>query len=88
MSRRKLTRAQRQAKAHRQAEFETVFIDGRQRRVRRPLLVDGMTVDETSAANADPIWLHQEGLWELIPFETPDSPEPTSSESDRDDVPF
>jgi hypothetical protein len=28
-----------------------------------------MSIDDFIAANADPIWLHQEGLWWLIPEE-------------------
>jgi hypothetical protein len=27
-------------------------------------MIDGMHVDEFIRRNADPIWLHQEGLWE------------------------
>lgn len=32
-------------------------------------MVDGMPADEFIEKNADPIWLHQEGMWELIPSE-------------------
>jgi hypothetical protein len=28
-----------------------------------------MPVDEFIAANADPIWLHQHGMWERMPLE-------------------
>jgi hypothetical protein len=47
----------------------TVFINGKQKRVPRPQLVEGLPVDEFIAQNADPIWLHQNELWELIPVE-------------------
>ena len=44
----------------------TIFIHGKQKRVRRPLTIDGMDVDEFIMRNADPIWLHQNGLWEYL----------------------
>ena len=44
----------------------TVFMNGRQVRVRRPQLIEGLPVDEFIARNADPIWLHQNEMWELI----------------------
>ena len=37
-----------------------------QRRVRRPPTIDGMDVDEFIMQNADPIWLHQNELWEYM----------------------
>ena len=65
----KLTAAQRQAKRNRKENFEMVFIRGKQKWIPRPPTIDGLPVDEFIARNADPIWLHQEGLWELM---TPD----------------
>jgi hypothetical protein len=46
----------------------TIFINGRQKRVRRPqpLMVKGMGVDEFILGNADPVWLNQNEMWELI----------------------
>ncbi len=71
---RKLTPAQRREKARRQAEYMTVFINGKQKRVRRPPLIEGLSPDEFIRANADPIWLHQNGLWEDMPeFSDPSS---------------
>jgi 16S rRNA U516 pseudouridylate synthase RsuA-like enzyme len=66
-------RARRAAKAERQAKYEWVFRNGKQVRVRRPPAIDGMDVDEFIRNNADPIWLHQEGLWEYL---RPDEFEP------------
>lgn len=43
-----------------------IFVNGKQKRVRRPQTVDGMDVDEFIRRNADPIWLHQNGLWEYM----------------------
>ena len=46
-----------------------IFINGKQKWVRRPPTIDGMPVDEFIARNADPIWLHQNELWELMPVD-------------------
>lgn len=62
----KLTAAQRAARKKRKAEFMTVFMNGRQVRVRRPPTVDGIPVEEFIRHNADPIWLHQHGYWEIL----------------------
>jgi len=45
----------------------TIFINGKQKRVPRPQLIDGLTVEEFIRRNADPIWLHENGLWEMMP---------------------
>lgn len=45
----------------------TTFMHGKQVRVRRPQLMEGLPVDEFIARNADPIWLHENELWELMP---------------------
>ena len=57
----KLTAAQRAAKKQRKKDFMTVFMNGKQVRVRRPPTIDGMDADEFIRRNADPIWLHQHG---------------------------
>ena len=88
----KLTPAQKRAKAERRKLYQTVFINGRQVRIKRPPMVDGMPVDEFIEKNADPIWLHQEEMWELIPYE--ESPggvewdtDPETGEK-KDQIPF
>jgi hypothetical protein len=66
----KLTSAQKAAKKKRQLEYMTVFMNGKQKRVKRPVNIDGMDVDEFIRNNADPIWLHQNEMWEDIdPFD-------------------
>jgi hypothetical protein len=60
---RKLTAAQKREKA----KFMTIFINGKQKRVRRPILIDGLDPDAFYLRNADPIALHQDGLWEYMP---------------------
>jgi hypothetical protein len=44
----------------------TVFINGKQKRVKRPPAIDGMDVDAFMRLNADPIYLHQTEMWEYI----------------------
>ena len=63
---RKLTRAQRDEKARRRELFVTVFINGKQVRVKRPPMIDGVPVDEFIRQNADPIWPLQNEMYELI----------------------
>jgi hypothetical protein len=57
----------------------TIFIRGKQKRVRRPLTIEGMDVEEFIRLNADPIWLHQNELWEYM--ELPE--EPVQERGDR-----
>jgi hypothetical protein len=61
-----LTAAQRAEKKRRKLEFMTVFMNGRQVRVRRPPTIDGMDTEEYIRQNADPIWLHQHGYHEIL----------------------
>ena len=63
---RKLTYVQKAEKKRIQKEFMTVFINGKQKRVKRPQTIDGMDVDDFILKNADPIWLHQNEMWEYI----------------------
>jgi hypothetical protein len=60
------TAAERRARRERRKEFMTIFINGKQKRVPRRQLIDGLPADEFIARNADPIWLHQHELWELM----------------------
>jgi len=62
----KLTAAQRAAKKQRKKDFMTVFMNGKQVRVRREPTIDGMDVEDFIRHNADPIWLHQNGYWEIL----------------------
>jgi len=62
----KLTAAQRRALKQRREEFMMIFLNGKRKRVRRPPTIDGMDVDEFIKRNADPIWLHQNEMWEYM----------------------
>lgn len=69
---RKLTATEKAERKHRREKYMTIFINGKQKRVERPLTVDGMDVDEFIRRNADPIWLHQNEMWEYIDTESDD----------------
>ena len=58
-----------------------IFLNGKQKWVPRPQLIDGLPVEEFIARNADPIWLHQNELWELM---TPEDEE-TGQEPNYDE---
>lgn len=49
-----------------------IFVGGKQKRVRRPPTIDGMDAEEWLRQNADPIFLHQNELWHLMPENVPE----------------
>ena len=65
-TKRKLTAAEKAAKKRRRLEYMYVFMNGKQKRIKRPLTVEGMDPDEFIRQNADPLWLHQNEMWEYI----------------------
>ena len=69
---RKLTPAEKSRKKKRQMECMTIFINGKQKRVKRPPTIDGIELDDFIQRNADPAWLHQNELWEEIDSEEPE----------------
>ena len=69
----KLTPAQKAAKKKRKEEYMTVFMNGKQKRIKRSPTIDGMSVDDFIKNNADPIWLHQNEMWEYIDVDEEDS---------------
>jgi hypothetical protein len=86
---RKLTAEERRARRERKKNWETIFVNGKQKRVRRPPTIDGLPVEEFIARNADPIWLHQEGLWHLMPEDDPpDSAIPDGAPMTPSEAPF
>ena len=62
----KLTREQKAEKKKRRAEYMTVFMNGEQKRIKRPPTIDGIPVEDFILRNADPIWLHRNEMWEYI----------------------
>lgn len=71
MTKRKLTPAEKAEKRQRQRDYMTIYINGKQKRVKRPPTINGIDVEEFVRRNADPIWLHQNGLWEEMENEAP-----------------
>ena len=63
---RKLTKAEKAAKKEQREKYTWIFANGKQKRVRRPPTIGGMAVDEFIRRNADPVWLHQNEMWELM----------------------
>jgi hypothetical protein len=63
---RKLTAAEKRTRKKRRAEFMTICINGKQKRVPQQPMIEGMPVDEFIRRNADSLWLHQNEMWELI----------------------
>jgi hypothetical protein len=66
----KLTSAQKfsrkNSKLERQQKYEMAFMNGRQVRVKRPELIEGIPKDDFIRQNSDPLWLHQNEMWDLI----------------------
>ncbi len=77
-------RARKAAKSERQKKYEWVFMNGKQVRVRRRPMIDGMDIDAFIQRNSDPTWLHQNKMWEYI--ETDEGRE--HIEEDKDEIPF
>jgi hypothetical protein len=71
-SRRKLTTAEKKARRERKLRYMTIFINGKQKRVLRSQQIEGMDAEEFICRNADPIWLHQNEMWEFINFDDDD----------------
>ncbi|CRI63785.1 conserved hypothetical protein [Thiocapsa sp. KS1] len=63
---RKLTATETAAKKRRREESMVVLIKGKQKRVPCPPTIDGLPVDEFLLRNAEPLWLHQNEMWESI----------------------
>ena len=84
--------AKKTAEAERQRKYQWVFMNGKKVRIKRPPTADGMPVDQFIEENADPIWLHQNGLWELMPIEDALFGSEPSAESgeieDEGEIPF
>ncbi len=60
-------RMRKKAKKENQKKYERVFMSGKQVRVKRQPMIEGTPADEFIERNADPVWLQQNGMYELIP---------------------
>lgn len=63
---RKLTAAEKAAQRRQRKEYRTIFINGKQKRVKQPPTVDGMDLDKFIDRNAERIWLTQNEMWEEL----------------------
>ncbi len=77
---RKLTARERAERRRRRWEHMIIFVNGKQKRVMRPPTIEGMSVDDFIRANADPIWLHQNELWEYMDVEGEETRDPGEAE--------
>jgi len=66
---RKLTASEKLAKKERREKYMMIFINGKQKRVLRPQLIEGLPINEFIARNADPMWIHQNEMWEYMPVD-------------------
>jgi hypothetical protein len=66
MPKRKLTKAEKARRKKRREETMIIFVNGKQKRVKRPPTIDGLDMDEFIRRNADPLWYHQIEMWECI----------------------
>ena len=82
---RKLTAKEKAEKKRRSKEYMTIFVGGKQKRVKRPPTIDGMDLEEFIRRNADPIWLHQNEMWEYM---TSSEEEQEGEDEHTDDIPF
>ena len=62
---RKLTDTEKAEKKRRKKEYETIFRNGKQKRVKRST-IDGIPIDEFIKSIATPIGLHENEMWEYI----------------------
>ena len=88
----KLTAAQKQARkvarAERQKKYEWVFMDGKQVRIKQILSIDDMGVDKFIQQNVNPIFLHQNEMWEYIQIEEDKNKEESQNVSENNTLPF
>ncbi len=81
-NKRKLTAAEKAEKKRQRALYMTIFINGKMKRLLRPPTIDGVALDDFIRENADPIWLHQNEMWEDMPVEFEDRVDHSGAHSD------
>lgn len=63
---RPLTAQQKSEKKRRAQEYMTIFVGGKQKRVKRPTTIGGLSEEEFIQNNADPLWYAQNEMWDEI----------------------
>ena len=56
----------KKTKEENRKKYLWVFLNGKQVKIKRPPMIEGIVAEEYIQQNADPIWLHQNGMWEYI----------------------
>lgn len=89
----KMTAAQKKAKSDRQKKYEWVFMNGKQVRIKRPEMIEGMLVDDWIEQNADDIWLTQNGMYDVLDArqlarDEMENDVKSVEDSDDSDIPF
>ena len=59
-------RVRKKTKEENQKKYLWVFLNGKQVKIKRPPMIEGIDAEEYIQQNADPLWLHQNGMWEYI----------------------
>jgi hypothetical protein len=62
----RISSAKKAEKKRMRKEYMTIFVSGKQKRVKRPLTIEGTSKDEFIRGNADPIWLLQNEMCEEL----------------------
>jgi hypothetical protein len=52
-------------------------MNGKQVKVKRPPTIEGISIDEFIRQNADPVWLHQNEMWEYMHTDEDEDEEPS-----------
>ena len=78
-------RERKAAKAERQKKYEWIFINGKQVRIKRRESPEELLEQEALLRSADPIWLHQNELWQYL---QPEDSLWIPGESEGEDPPF
>jgi hypothetical protein len=63
---RKRTPAEKAAAKRRREEYRMVFMNGKQKWIKRDRTIEGMDEESFIRRNADAIWLHQNGMWDYM----------------------
>jgi len=73
----------KKVKTGKQKKYMWIFRNGKRVRIKRPPTIDGVELDEFIRRNADPIWLHQNEIWEYMD-EEPERSDRVKSSRDGD----
>lgn len=64
--------AQQRAERKRRREHMTIFVGGKQKRVKRPPTINGISAEEFARRNAEALWSHQNEMWDETDLDAED----------------